>query len=80
MRSVLGLAVAVVLGSWSLAAAAEPVHGKHVVLIPIPIIQVNGRVQTPLASVEVNRAEPKLTLNELRPSFTGRISASLGRE
>ena len=78
MRAKVGVVLGVVLLSGSSVAVAEPLRAAHVV--NLPTVKVSGRVQTPLASVEVTRAEPKLTLSELRPTFADRIGRALAHD
>ena len=47
--------------------------------IRAPII-ISGRVQKPLATVEVARVEPKLTLADVRRSFTERIERPVAHD
>ena len=77
MRSVVSLllGIALLVGP-GLARAEQPRAG----IIVLKTVKISGRVQTPLASVEVNRVEPKLTLSELRPSFTDRIGGAMTRD
>jgi hypothetical protein len=69
------LLAALLLGP-GLARAEQP--GAHVVVLRT--VKISGRVQTPLASVEVSRVEPKLTLSELRPTFADRIGRAIARD
>lgn len=57
-------------------ARAEP--NPHVVVLNT--VKISGRIQTPLAAVEITRLEPKLTLSELRPTFTDRISRAVAHD
>lgn len=77
MRNSVRLVVGLALLSFAGVARAEPQPGRVVLLPPV---KVTGRIQTPLASVEINRVEPKLTLSELRPSFTDRIGTATARD
>jgi hypothetical protein len=78
MRASVSFVLGVVLVSGSGVARAEATRAGHVV--NLPTVKVSGRVQTPLASVEVSRAEPKLTLSELRPTFADRIDRALAHD
>lgn len=60
--------VALVLGVPSLALA----QGKSRV-VTISEVTIVGRVQKPIAAVDVSRIQPKLTLAELRQPFLHRI-------
>jgi len=56
-------------------AEQQPAH-----VVVLRTIKISGRIQTPFASVDVTRVEPKLTLSELRPSFTDRIGRAIARD
>jgi hypothetical protein len=45
-------------------------------VITISEVTIVGRVQLPIASVDVNKIQPKLTLAELRQPFLDRIEAA----
>ena len=45
-------------------------------VITISEVTIVGRVQKPIASVDVNKISPKLTLAELRQPFLDRIEAA----
>ena len=77
MRSVASLVLGIALLAGSGVAQAEQPRGR---IIELKTVKISGRVQTPLASVEINRIEPKLTLSELRPSFTDRIGGAMTRD
>lgn len=55
-------------------AAAQKKGGRVVTISEVTIV---GRVQKPIASVDVNRIQPKLTLAELRQPFIDRIEKAL---
>lgn len=78
MRASAGLVLGVLLLSGSGMAGAEPGHATRV--IAVPTVKIGGRVQTPLASVEVSRAEPNLTLSDLRPTFADRIGKAIAHD
>ena len=77
MRSVVSLVVGLGLLAGPGIARAEQPRPR---IVELKMVKISGRVQTPLASVEVNRVEPKLTLSELRPSFTDRIGGAIARD
>ena len=66
-----GLAALVLFGG---EALAQQKKGDHV--ITISEVTIVGRVQLPIASVDVNKIQPKLTLAELRQPFLDRIEAA----
>jgi hypothetical protein len=49
-------------------------------VITIGEVTIVGRVQKPIASVDVNKIQPKLTLAELRQPFLDRIEEAVGRD
>lgn len=48
-------------------------------VVTISEVTIVGRVQKPIAAVDVSRIQPRLTLAELRHSFTDRIERALYR-
>ncbi|MBK7586552.1 MAG: hypothetical protein IPI67_40985 [Myxococcales bacterium] len=64
--------VALVLATPSLAFA----QGKSRV-VTISEVTIVGRVQKPIAAVDVSRIQPKLTLAELRQPFLHRIEKAI---
>ncbi len=62
-------ALAVVATSGSAAAQDKPQRG----VITLSEVTIVGRVQKPIASVDVSKIQPKLTLAELRQPFLDRI-------
>jgi len=56
--------------------ASAGAQGRVVTISEVTIV---GRVQKPIAAVDVSRIQPKLTLAELRQSFTDRIERALYR-
>lgn len=59
-----------------LLSEAAFAQGRVVTISEVTIV---GRVQKPIAAVDVSRIQPKLTLAELRQSFTDRIERALYR-
>ena len=55
-------------------ASAQESGGKVLTLGEITIV---GRVQKPIASVDVSKIQPKLTLAELRQPFLDRIEQAV---
>jgi len=74
VNRVSGIAVgfSIVLGAVSSAAQT-----RVVTLRPIEIV---GRVQKPIAAVDVGRIEPKITLTEIRQPFVERIGQAVARD
>ena len=49
-------------------------------VITISEVTIVGRVQKPIAAVDVSRIQPKLTLAELNQPFLGRIEKAISRD
>ncbi len=58
---------------WSATASAQK-KGRVVTISEVTIV---GRVQKPIAAVDVSRIQPKLTLAELRQPFLDRIEKAI---
>lgn len=58
------------------AAAPAPQRG----VITLAEVTITGRVQKPIAAVDVNRIQPKLTLAELRQPFLDRIEQAVYKD
>jgi len=67
--------VAVVAGTFGSLESAWA-QGRVVTISEVTIV---GRVQKPIAAVDVSRIQPKLTLAELKQTFTDRIEKALYR-
>jgi hypothetical protein len=72
-RSPLLLAVALLVASPAFAQ-------KKTRVITISEVTIVGRVQKPIAAVDVSRIQPKLTLAELKQPFVDRIEKSISRD
>jgi hypothetical protein len=59
------------------AASADSAKGRVVTISEVTIV---GRVQKPIAAVDVSRIQPKLTLAELRQPFLERIEKAISRD
>lgn len=76
-RTHLLFALRVVLGfALTLAPFSVRAEGRVVTISEVTIV---GRVQKPIAAVDVSRIQPHLTLAELRQSFTDAIEKALYR-
>jgi hypothetical protein len=81
MRNMRKLAAALVAASvFVLASSASaqtkaPASGSGI--LQIGEITIVGRVQKPIASVDVSKIQPKLTLAELRQPFLDRIEEAV---
>lgn len=75
MRTALLLAFFVIVPA---TALAQQKKGSRV--ITISEVTIVGRVQKPIAAVDVSRIQPKLTLGELRQPFLDRIEKAISRD
>jgi hypothetical protein len=73
-----GLTGAAALLAFGGVAFAQEKKNERV--ITITEVTIVGRVQKPIASVDVNKIQPKLTLAELRQPFLDRIEAATLKE
>lgn len=71
-RSLLGALTALSLLVPSVASAQKKPR-----VVTISEITIVGRVQKPIAAVDVSRIQPKLTLAELRQPFLDRIEKAV---
>ena len=53
--------------------------GKQRGVITLAEVTITGRIQKPIAAVDVSRIQPKLTLAELRQPFLQRIEDAIYR-
>jgi hypothetical protein len=49
-------------------------------VIELETIHITGRIQKPIAAIDVGRLQPKLTLGELRQPFIDRIGQAMFKE
>lgn len=61
------------------AAAAPAFAQQKGRVVTISEVTIVGRVQKPIAAVDVSRIQPKLTLAELRQPFLDRIERAIYR-
>ncbi len=66
-----------VLASLPLSAWAQKKTSRVVTISEVTIV---GRVQKPIAAVDVSRIQPKLTLAELRQPFIDRIEKAISHD
>ncbi|MEJ7728803.1 MAG: hypothetical protein WKG00_06275 [Polyangiaceae bacterium] len=59
-------------------APAAPGGGRGV--ITLAEVTITGRIQKPIAAVDVSRIQPKLTLAELRQPFLDRIEQAIYKD
>ena len=74
--SIAALTVAL-LGSFTGEAHAQD-KGRGV--ITLAEVTITGRIQKPIAAVDVSRLQPKLALAELRQPFLGRIEKAIYKD
>jgi len=72
----LGSCLGLALSLSSLAQAQTAGKSRVVTISEVTIV---GRIQKPIAAVDVSRIQPKLTLAELRQPFLQRIEAAIYR-
>ncbi len=70
-------AAASLVVAWGLTAL--PAHAEEEV-VTVGEVTIVGRVQKPIASVDVSRLQPKMTLATLRQPFLHRIEKALLKE
>jgi hypothetical protein len=63
-----------------LIVASPAFAQKKTRVITISEVTIVGRVQKPIAAVDVSRIQPKLTLAELKQPFVDRIEKSISRD
>lgn len=64
----------------SVAAARAQQGGKKGRVVTISEVTIVGRVQKPIAAVDVSRIQPRLTLAELRKPFLDRIEKAIQKD
>jgi len=60
------------------ATETKDASGRGV--ITLAEVTITGRIQRPIAAVDVSRIQPKLTLAELRQPFLERIEKAIYRD
>ncbi len=73
-------AASVVFGQTQASTAAQRQVGQQQGVLQIGEITIVGRVQKPIAAVDVAKIQPKLTLAELRQPFLDRIEEAVYKE
>lgn len=75
----LGLAIVGIAAAWTLPAAAQDKgkEGGDRGVITLAEVTITGRIQKPIAALDVSRIQPKLTLAELRQPFLERIEKAI---
>lgn len=80
MKKVLTLLSLATVATLSLAAEPAAFAQKAGGVITIGEVTIVGRVQKPIASVDVSKIQPKLTLAELRQPFLDRIEEATNHD
>jgi hypothetical protein len=65
------------LSAFGLAVPHHAAAQKKPRIVTISEVTIVGRVQKPIAAVDVSRIQPKLTLAELRQPFLDRIEKAV---
>ena len=76
MKKSLILGLALAAASLMASSASAQKKGRVVTISEVTIV---GRIQKPIAAVDVSKIQPKLTLAELRQPFLERIEKALYR-
>jgi hypothetical protein len=76
---IIGGAVAAAVVATAGSAEAQE-KGKQRGVITLAEVTITGRIQKPIAAVDVSRIQPKLTLAELRQPFLDRIEQAIYKE
>jgi hypothetical protein len=80
MRTMVTALTALALLSAGGAAAAQDKGKQQRGVITLAEVTITGRIQKPIAAVDVSRIAPKLTLAELRQPFLDRIEQAIYRD
>jgi hypothetical protein len=82
MRTIVTALAALALVSTSAAASAQDKgkDNKQRGVITLAEVTITGRIQKPIAAVDVSRIAPKLTLAELRQPFLDRIEQAIYKD
>jgi len=72
------LALAGTASAQDKATETKDASGRGV--ITLAEVTITGRIQRPIAAVDVSRIQPKLTLAELRQPFLERIEKAIYRD
>jgi hypothetical protein len=82
MRTVMAALATIALLSTATQAGAQEKgkDAKQRGVITLDAVTITGRIQKPIAAVDVNRIAPKLTLAELRQPFLDRIEQAIYKD
>jgi hypothetical protein len=78
MRNLLAPLVAVFV--LAIAGSASAQQKKKSNVVELEDMTITGRVQKPVAAVDISRIPPKLSLSELRQPFLERIEQAVYRD
>jgi hypothetical protein len=73
-------ALALLLVSGGATAQDKKAGGSQRGVITLAEVTITGRIQKPIAAVDVSRIAPKLTLAELRQPFLDRIEQAIYKD
>lgn len=68
------------IGVAGLVVATPALGQRKSRVVTISEVTIVGRVQKPIAAVDVSRIQPKLTLGEMRQPFLKRIEEAVKKE
>lgn len=80
LRRWMGFALVGAAAAWAMPAAAQDKPkdaGGDRGTILLAEVTITGRIQKPIAALDVSRIQPKLTLAELRQPFLERIEKAI---
>lgn len=82
MRTTLATLTALALFTLGASALAQEKgkDNKQRGVITLAEVTITGRIQKPIAAVDVSRIQPKLTLAELRQPFLDRIEQAVFKD
>lgn len=72
--------LAAVVGATLVTTSAQAQERKERGVITLAVVNITGRIQKPIAAIDVARIQPKLTLAELRQPFLDRIEKAIYKE
>ncbi len=79
-RQTILAAALLVLGSAGVASAQDRSVKQDKGVLQVGEITIVGRVQKPIAAVDVAKIQPKLTLAELRQPFLDRVEEAVRKD
>ncbi|HEY4106844.1 MAG TPA: hypothetical protein VGM44_23245 [Polyangiaceae bacterium] len=77
MKSMIRVSCAALVAATALLSSPAFAQKKGGRVVTISEVTIVGRVQKPIAAVDVSRIQPKLTLAELRQPFLDRIEKAI---